>query len=824
MRKHFFKIAILATLVAVYAVFIACKDDACPLSLSHSEAISLNGDWKLSFAPQPRNVARTPEAFKKLEGLKTVPAQVPGNAEIDLQRANILADIQKGDNIYELRKFEGFEWMYSRKFSVPELERGQRAVLNFEGIDTLADVFVNGRHVGSPENMFVSHEFDITEILKDGSNTLDVIIRSVPIESGKFAPIFGGGCDERSEFLRIRKAPSDFGWDIHPRVVTAGIWRGAGIEIRNPLRIEEVNVFTRSVSVSGKSASICVDFKIDAPFSKLGELKRVIKISKDGKVVKEGTGPVLAYVSKCNFDLGGVELWWPRGYGKQPIYDVKVEIVAGGKTLASRTVKTGFRTVRLDFKELELPAGENLKIFGNGNVSGTPPKGSVKGEFKFYVNNTPIFIKGTNWVPLDASHSRDKSHLKVSADMLADLNCNMVRCWGGNVYEDADFYEMCDNLGILVWQDFALGCNVYPQDCDFAKTIHDEVSAVVRKLRNHPSIALWAGNNENDQAYTWRLRGLHATPERDRIARDVIPAAVFEFDWTRPYLPSSPYLSGITFENPQKYAAPEVHLWGPRGYYKDSFYKDALAIFVSEIGYHGCPNRPSLEKMMNKKFVYPWDKDGKWNKEWQAKAVMPYRDGWMCSTRNDLMTKQAKILFGECPKDLDDFIFASQVVQAEAKKYFIELWRTQKFEPKTGILWWNLRDGWPILSDAVVDFYNSKKLAYYYIKRVQTDVCVMVGDGLYVVAANDTLAKVKGSVKIRDAATGREVFAKDFEVSENGKTDIGKIDNVSGQGMLVIEYSIDGGRPQLNHYLYGAPPFKLDDYKNWYKQLNVVRD
>lgn len=782
---------------------------------------TLNGDWKLSYAEQPYEAARTPDAFRSLKGVKTIPAKVPGAAQLDLQRAGIEPDAMIGDNVYKYRKYESHQWMFSRNFKSPALKEGQRAVLNFQGIDTLADVFVNGKLVGSPENMFIEHKFDITSLLnKNGKNTLDVIIRSAPVESKKYNPIFGGGSFERSEYLHIRKAPSGFGWDIHPRLVTSGLWRDVSLDIHNPVRIEDVYCYTSSVSGKDKTANVGVDIKIDAPYSQLDNLNVKVVFSKDGKIVKTEMLPVYTYLTRIHSRLKNIELWWPRGYGAQPLYDVTVQILdKNKKLLAEKSKKVGIRTVRLDFKELELPQGKGLKMAGGGNLSGDVEKGSVKGDFRFYVNDVPIFMKGTNWVPLDAYHSRDKQHVKGAVEMLADLNCNMIRCWGGNVYEDHEFFDLCDKYGILVWQDFAMGCSVYPQNSEFAKRIEQEVAAVVMKLRSHASVALWAGNNENDQAYSWRPVKMNTA--HDRISRFTIPNTIYEYDWTRPYIPSSPYLSAITIAEPTKYAAPEVHLWGARGYYKMPFYNKALAPFVSEIGYHGCPNRGSIEKMMSKKCVYPWNKDGKWNREWQAKATMAFPNGKTETLRNSLMTKQAKILFGEVPTDLDDFILASQIMQAEAKKYFIEVWRSQKFDPKTGILWWNLRDGWPILSDAIVDYYGSKKLAYKYIKRVQKDVCVMITDNFDVVAVNDTGKPANVKVEVCDLSSGEKLFAGDCELAANSKKEVGKIGKPSGQGVMLIKYSVGGGAAEYNHYLYGEPPFKLKEYKKWLKKMDM---
>ncbi len=824
-RNGFMKKGKLVTLVAIIAVLFVVAKLFTGVSENNGVNIdkNLNGDWKLSFAVQPSDVARTPEDFKKLSDIKTIAAKVPGNVELDLVRAGLAEDPQKGDNVYKFRKYESYQWLYSKKFASPKLEKGQRAILKLDGVDTLADVFVNGKLVGSPENMFIGHEFDITKFLSSGTNKLEIIIRSAVIESKKFDPIAGGGDNERSELVHIRKTPASFGWDIHPRLVTAGLWRSVSLEVRNPIRVKETVFQTLSINPEKKSAYFYAMSVIDAPHSKLDDLKVRMEILDGEKSLFKKEYPALTYTTQPRENVNGVEAWWPRGYGKQPLYDFVVSIIdKNGRVLDNSKKRIGFKTVELKFEELKLPEGVELTVnTSSGNVFGTVEKGAVKGEFKFIINGKPIFMKGTNWVPLDASHSRDVEHTKKSVDMLADLNCNMIRCWGGNVYESEEFYDLCDKYGILVWQDFSMGCSVYPQNADFAEKIKEEVAYIVKRLRSRVCLALWAGNNENDQAYTWKIRHNTGNPnELDKLCREVIPAVIREYDWTLPYIPSSPYLSAKTKSEPKKYAPPEVHMWGPRGYYKAPFYKDAVAVFVSEIGYHGCPNRESLEKMMSKDCVYPWLKNGEFNKEWQAKAVMQYRDGGAGKVRNKLMTKQASILFGECPKDLDDFIFASQVVQGEAKKYFIEMWRSQKFDPKTGILWWNLRDAWPILSDAIVDYYYSKKLAYHYIKRVQTNVCAMINDNLEIVVVNDTFNVSKGKVRVVDVDSGKEIFAGDFTVPSNGKTTLGKVRAPKEQGMFLIEYTVDSGEKQFNHYMYGKPPFKLADYKKWFKALD----
>jgi beta-mannosidase len=597
-----------------------------------------------------------------------------------------------------------------------------------------------------------------------------------------------------------------YGWDIMPRLVSAGLWREVRLDIKKPTRLEQVYWMTNVVDVPQKKAQIVLDWQISTDYLTIDGLTAEVSLSRGSKIFYENSYPLFSHTSRRTISLENVDFWWPRGYGDPVLYDAIVRIVDDKKNvLDEKKQKIGIRTSELiytDITTIEKP-----------------------GEFVFKINGEKIFIRGTNWVPLDALHSRDKSHLKDALQMVTDLNCNMIRCWGGNVYEDHDFFDFCDENGLLVWQDFAMGCTVYPLDNSFKDAIREEAINIVLKLRYHPSLVLWCGNNENDAAMKWAKIN-RIDPGLDVISREVLPGVIWEYDPLRAYLPSSPYFTKEYLKLGDENMLPERHLWGPRGYHKDPFYTDVNAHFVSEIGYHGCPNRSSLERMFNPANVYPWTSDGKWNDEWQCKAVIPHPNSPFTVNRNDLMTKQVNILFGDVPKDFDQFIFASQAVQAEVMKFFIEFWRMDKFR-KTGIIWWNLRDGWPIISDAIVDFYNSKKLAYYYIRQVQHNVCVMIGDqkeGNHpVIAVNDTRDVKSGTVSIRDADSGLTIFSALFNIPANGKTFIGNIPEMNKQSMWLIDYTI-GKETYTNHYLAGEVPFKLQDYQRWYKKLNIKRD
>jgi beta-mannosidase len=771
-------------------------------------SITLCGEWKLYYGINDKNAPSTPDELMKMRWPE-IPATVPGNVEIDLLASGKIKDPEIGNNIYDLRKFEAYQWWYHRTFSKPEFSSGERVEIVFEGIDCFSTIWINNKLIGNTDNMLIDHRFDITDLLNpSGENSIYILIKPAVAEAQKYINgTIGSHKFFRVEQEHVRKAPHMYGWDIMPRLISAGLWREVRLDIKKPTRFEQVYWMTDEVNVAEKKANMLLEWQFSTDYLTIDGLTMEVSLLRDSKMVFKNSYQLNVHSSRQRISLDNIDFWWPKGYGDPVLYDAVLQIVDSKKNILDENrQKIGIRTADLIFTEVTTK--EN------------------PGEFLFKVNGEKIFVRGTNWVPLDALHSRDKDHLNDAFRMINDLNCNMIRCWGGNVYEDNDFFGLCDENGVMVWQDFSLAGTQYPQDNEFTEKIRKEAINVILKLRHHPSLVLWSGNNEIDQSLSRNFKK-PVDPGIDIISRVVLPRAVWEFDPLRSYLPSSPYCSEEYFKKGNDAGLlPEVHLWGPRGYYKTPFYTNVNAHFVSEIGYHGCPNLASLEKMFDADYVYPWTSEGKWNDQWQTKSVRSLPNSTLTLDRNDLMINQVKALFGDLPKDLDKFIFASQTVQAEAMKFFIEFWRTSKFQ-KTGIIWWNLRDGWPILSDAVVDYYNSKKLAYYYIRQVQYNSCVMVGDSQEgkhpVVAVNDTREKKSGTVAIRDADTGETLFTSSFDIPANGKTAIGFIRESNKQSMWLIDYSINNEK-YANNYLAGEPPFKLTDYERWYKKLKITKD
>jgi beta-mannosidase len=508
------------------------------------------------------------------------------------------------------------------------------------------------------------------------------------------------------------------------------------------------------------------------------------------------TRPINFSAGNWEFSLENPKLWWPAGYGEQNLYEISLSLWKDGAPLCETSFSMGIRTVELRRTELTTP--------------------EHPGEFVFLVNGVKIFCKGSNWVPLDALHREDPARYEPALALFRDTHCNMLRCWGGNVYEDDRFYELCDQYGILVWQDFSMACGIYPQtqEYEYAR----EAETIVRKLRQHPCIALWSGDNECDQS--WRGRGLD--PNDNLLTRKVLPEAVSRCDGARPYLPSSPYLGPEAVRRDLCGRVSEAHLWGPRDYFKSEFYLNAPCHFVSEIGYHGCPNRSSIERFIPRESLWPWEDNPDWllhSSEPTGRPDGPY------AYRNKLMANQIAQFFGAHAQTLGDFILLSQITQAEAFKFFIEHARAGKWR-KTGVLWWNMLDGWPQFSDAVVDWYFGKKLAYWYIRRSQAHLCLLVTEPrdwhARLLACNDTLQTRRGAYRLWDADTGETLLSGDFTAPRGENAELGRLRVESATHRLLLMEWESGGERGVNHYLLGKPPFDPARYRAWLGQIAAL--
>jgi len=759
------------------------------------DRIDLSGKWWFAYSMEALSPEPTGREGVVKHGLEVRPCVVPGNFELDLQAAGIIPEPFFGMNISKLTRYERAHIWYGRRFSA-EGRADCDAELVFHGLDCIADVYLNGELVGRCDNMLVEHVLALGDRLK-GDNELLVHIRPAVEQARRYDyPPNVAAMAFNYESLYIRKAPHMYGWDIMPRAVSAGIWRPVELRFRPRERLERVFLETLGIGRGGESARLMLHYQ--ARTSGGPEDRWDLEIS--------GTceGSAFSARERMWFDAGHItfsvsapRLWWPAGRGRPDLYRVTVTLLKNGRRLDSMEFTHGIRTVELERTSTTDEAG--------------------RGEFCFRVNGERLFVKGTNWVPVDAYHSRDVGRIAAIMDMASDLGCNMIRCWGGNVYENDLFYRLCDERGILVWQDFAMACAIYPQDPEFQGRVAAEARQVIRRLRQHACLALWCGDNECDLAYQWF--GRHLDPNTNVLTRRVLPEVLKEEDPRRPYLPSSPYVDEAAFRAGERFL-PEHHLWGPRDYYKSAFYRDSLCHFASEIGYHGCPAPESVRRFISPGKEWPY-RD---NEEWLLHATSPVPGAEGYNYRIELMAKQIRELFGEVPETLEDFAFASQVSQAEAKKFFIELFRANKWR-RTGIIWWNLMDGWPQFSDAIVDYYFTKKLAYDFIKASQRPLCVVLREPenwrQEIVACNDTRDEIPLAYTVTDVGTGEVVAAGEGRAAADAVTVVGEVPfSMGDKRFYVIEWESASGRAR-NHYLAGNPPFDLGQYREWLERFRA---
>lgn len=778
--------------------------------------MTLNGEWRLWFFPQATTPVRSPA---DLAEHASIPATVPGNVELDLVRAGLLPeDLYHGENLRAVRAYEAHEWWYQTTFAVSDEMASRRPELVFHGVDCLASYWLDDTPLGESDNMLVEHRFPLAGRVVGGRvHTLTVRLRSPLLEA------MGQDCGPRQtrswgvftpEAIRVRKAAHGYGWDIMPRVVSAGLWRG--VELVEHATDEFRDLYAFTLRAHEREAELGFHYVLDSVPEHVVDAELHI-VGECGASRFESVQRIHRFAGLLRVAVSSPCLWWPAGYGEPNLYDVAVEFRHAGRTLAMRRLRLGIRTVALEHSRSAFVAGcapsqpRPTAVACGGD--GAPPS-APRPQFLFRVNGVPILVKGSNWVPADAFHSRDAARIDANLALFAEAGCNMVRCWGGNVYEDTPFFDRCDELGLMVWQDFAMACGLYPQDDAFAEQIRREAVAVVRKLRGHASLVLWCGDNECDENAV--AAGLD--PSVNRLTREVLPRVLADEDPDRPYLPSSPFFPPEAAAAKDVHQLPERHLWGPRDYYKSEYYRANRAAFVSEIGFHGCPCVATLREFLDPAFLWPW-KD---NPQWAFHAADPIGLDGPYAYRSELMAKQIRYVFGEDPQALDDFALASQIVQAEAKKSFVETTRLGKWD-RTGVIWWNMVDGWPQFSDAVVDYYRTRKLAFHYLRRVQQPLCLMVtdpeGGEVRIVAGNDSREARSGTFRVRDADTGAVVLEGTFAVGADANAEIARLPFAGGAArMLLLDWNADG-RTGANHALLGEPPYDLARYRAWLDPL-----
>ena len=766
---------------------------------NNQKRFSLNGKWKLYYCKED---AIKEVAFngteKSLAMLCKIYASVPGNFELDFIKNGILPkNIFFGSNVLKLREYEDVHLFYVRRFK----KKFDSEYLVFDGIDTFADVYLNGKRILSADNMLIEHGVLLSDEKEE--NELVVHIKPTVIEAKKFPKHDYVRMQHYCEYSAyVRKAPHSFGWDIMPRAISGGLWKDVYLEENRPFNITDVYCYTEKIenNVATLRCSFAVN-NIDH------DVNYVVK----GNCKKSNftvSGKTENMKAERKIEVPSPELWWPRDYGKQNLYKITIRAFSDNVSPALYEFNFGIRTAKL----------ERTSVIENGN-----------GKFCFFINGKKIFIRGTNWTPLDVFHSRDAKRLKKAFSLLLKINCNGVRCWGGNVYESDKFFDLCDKHGIVVWQDFAMACGLYPQDEIFFNELRTEIESVAKRLRNHPSVLLWAGDNECDINIKYLC---DKNPnEVNKATRVIIPETLKKVDPARIYMPSSPYIDERAFMT--ELPLSEDHTWGDRSYFKGTYYANTKCCFASEMGFAGMPSKKSLKKFISPSQLWPWkDEKGFEGFDPTGKDFLPSlakdkaKDEWLLhstamETKHSVYAYQiplvaysARHVFGDENDTLKTFILKSQFVQAEAYKFNIERYRLAKWY-KTGLMWWNLIDGWPQISHPPVDYFFNKKPSFKAIRRAQKPLTVAIdepADGYHnVVICNDLQTDVTVKVKITELISGKTEFIGKFDAKANENTIIGKLPFKNTLAFYKIEFVLKH-RKNITHYVNDILDCPFDKY------------
>jgi beta-mannosidase len=667
-----------------------------------------------------------------------IPANVPGSVYLDLQEANLIPDpFVDADKV---KWVEEKDWTYSTIFDVDERDLSmEKIILRFDGLDTFTEIYLNGCLVGKTENMFMPYEFNVKELVKPGANVLCVKIVSTSRTLSQLEQTFGKlKSYYRSDRLWGRKASCFSGWSWCPKMLAGGITKPVKLVLLNHSRI--LDVCTKTETIADKFATVKNEIEIESIRDQLAVLRW--SINGENKQVQFGDLPIELKKGNNLIEFRVVvpnpEFWWPNGYGEQNLYrlNLKLESVSGESVEAvERTF--GISTVQL----IQEPKGD-------------------KKSFYFLINGVPIFIKGANWILPDVFLSRiSRDKYKELLFLAKEANLNLLRVPGVGIYENDDFYDLCDKFGILIWQDFMFGCGEYPENKEFLGLVGQEIKTVVKGLRNHPSILLWCGGNECEhfRDQNGRLKG-------DAIYYEIIPKILTNLDGTRPYWQNSPLSEKNINKRFRDVASKwrfdirafryiqhfwdrltnfianrqdgDTHIWDVWMWFRDyPAYAKHFAPFITEFGWQALPSHSTFQKFCDKKQVCFFDDTPRLH---NSKSRGKYH--WYFWTKHFLRP----------PKDVKELIMASQLLQAEALKFAIENWRRQKFDIG-GVIFWQWNDCWPATSYSVVDYYLHEKLAYHAIKKSYAPILlapVKQKDRVVIWGVNDTLKSITGNLKI----------------------------------------------------------------------------
>ncbi|CAM3272681.1 Beta-mannosidase [Flavobacterium longum] len=644
---------------------------------------------------------------------KNYVASVPGTIHTDLLANQLIPDPFFGDNEQKVQWVDKESWVYETTFGLSADEKKYGKVdLVFDGLDTYAEVTLNGKRILNADNMFRTWKIPVAHLLQQGNNTLRIIFKPIADFQKAEAAKLPYTLPESARVF-TRKAQYHFGWDWGPKLLTCGIWKPASLHFHGLANLGNIG-YEQALLTDAKAEIV---FKTTIACEKTGDY--ILKINSEQKNVrlKKGTNTV-----EFQYDIHKPKRWWCNGLGEPFLYPFAISLSENDIELDARKLHIGLRTIEL--------------------VQEKDNKGK---SFYFKLNGVPVFMKGANYIPPDnflPRVTRKDYERIVNEAVLA--NMNMLRVWGGGVYPDDAFYEACDRRGILVWQDFMFACAMYPGDDQFLASVRHEIADNVNRLQNHASLALWCGNNENDEGWHnwgWQKQFKYSKADSTKIWNDyeklfhrLIPKTLDSISQKRfIYWPSSP---SIGWGRKESLLQGDSHYWGVWwGNEPFDVYEEKVGRFMSEYGFQGMPPLETFKDFT------PADQLNLSSAS--VKNHQKHPTGYQ--TIDNYMARDYKI-----PTAFQDYIYVSQLLQADGMKTAMEAHRRKK-PYCMGSLYWQLNDCWPVTSWSSIDAFGRRKALHYQARRSFADVLVSAekrGDTLSVFIVNDNLQPEKGLLTV----------------------------------------------------------------------------
>jgi len=665
------------------------------------------------------------------------PVEVPGEVHMALLDAGKTPDPFVGEKELEVQWVAETDWEFEGIISLPQALLNQGKIwLHFDGLDTLAEIWLNGSLVGETQNAFRYYEWEVKDLIIGEQNQLRILFHS-PVKyvekRQKKAPLLSPA-QSIAGGPYLRKAPCQWGWDWGPKLPPIGIWKDAYFMGCKIAKLESINVrqkhlFDGSVELSAEARiTLCND----------EHLQMCMTLEDPGGRVFATTCKFLDGSARAMIEIPDPVLWWPSGYGEQALYDVRISLATEDEVLLDR------QNYQIGLRRLEL--NQDPDEFGE--------------SFTFIVNDVPIFSKGSNWIPADSFPTRiSRKDLERLIGDAARANHNMIRVWGGGYYESEDFYDLCDQYGLLVWQDFPFACSIYPlDDPAFLENLYQEVIDNVSRIRHRASLALWCGNNEMDQGWEqwgWETEELQKYQEPYKtFFYETLPGWLKKLDPDTPYWFSSPS-SGTPFENSNSNKSGDAHYWDVwHGSKPFSAYREQYPRFMSEFGFQSLPPLKTIQTYAD---------ENHWN---LTDYLIEHHQR---SPYASAMFMAQMALHFMMPVDFPSLVYLTMVLQAEGIRYGVEHWRRNRHRV-SGTLYWQLNDCWPVASWSSLDYFGRWKALHYESRRFYAPLLLSIEDDL-----ENARMKLHITNDLQNAWEGQALWRLmriDGEVLDSGELDI----------------------------------------------------